>query len=221
MTSADRPGGSVGTPSPPATTGIILAGGDSVRFGRTDKAFVRFHDVPLIQHVAEGVSPAVDRLLVSCRREQVSRVSEVLADASVPVEIVVDETLVGPLGGVRDGLVRSDTDWTVVVGCDFPLVDGRLLRALSPRLGVDAVVPKLPDGRIQPLCARYRTDPARQVACSLLENGEKRCTELPARLDAFTVDVEAVPFDASRRLRNVNTRADLERLPDPTSGPIP
>ena len=221
MTGSNPPDGGVGPPSPSAPAGLILAGGASVRFGGTDKAFARFHGTPLIRHVAEGISPVVDRLLVSCRREQASRIREVLANAPVPVEIVVDENLVGPLGGMRDGFVRSDPGWTVVVGCDVPLVDGQLLGALSPRPDVDAVVPKLPDGHVQPLCARYRTEPARDVARSLLENGEKRCMELPARLDALAVDVETLPFDATRRLRNVNTRADLDRLPVPTSDPVP
>ena len=192
-------------------TAIVLAGGGSRRFDGRDKAFATLDGKPLMAHVLEGVQPVADRIIVSCRNEQTTRIQSVLETLSIGSEIAVDDRLVGPLGGIEDGLSASDTEWSIVVGCDVPFVDKRLFDALAPRENVDAVVPKI-DGQIQPLCARYRTKAAYSVVNSALDNGERWARLLPARLTSIGIDASEFPFDAEGRLYNVNTKAELERL---------
>lgn len=192
-------------------TGIVLVGGPSRRFGERDKAFATFEGKPLFEHVLEGLSPVVDRIVVSCRCDQTENVRSVLESRPTDGKLVVDDRLIGPLGGLEDGLSVCDSEWAVVVGCDLPFVDERLFEALAPSGNLDAVVPRI-DGGIQPLCARYRTRPTCAVVRSTLEAETYRVKTVPETLRTDFVDVSTLPFDARYRLQNVNTKADLERI---------
>src|SRR4030065_1223935 len=61
----------------------------------------------------------------------------------------------GSLGGIFTGLSASREPWILLVACDMPFLDPRLMRRLrAMRRGVDAVVPCL-NGRPEPLHALY------------------------------------------------------------------
>ena len=190
------------------TTGLILAGGHATRFADGDKAVATLAGQPLIRHVAEGLATSCDRLLVSCRRPQQAAIRAALAEYSLPVQFVIDDRACGPLGGIEDGLSQSDSPWTLVVGCDFPLVDTDTIAALEPAPNTDAVVFET-DGTLQPLCGRYRTLPAEAAAARLLARGEQRARQLPAVLRTSTISAEAVDFDLQHRLQNINTTDEL------------
>lgn len=195
------------------TTGLVLAGGRSTRFGDVDKALVEFDGLPLITHVVDTFDAVTDRILISCREAQRSRIEAVLSEIETPLCFVIDTESIGPLGGIRDGLTRSQFEWTFVVACDFPLVDHRLLAALTAATDEgDAVVPMTGEGQLQPLCGRYRTEPTLNATRSLLEAGERRPMELLARLETTTIDVRELPAAVRNQLVNVNTPADLRHI---------
>ena len=203
------------------TTGLIVAGGRSTRFGETDKAVAELAGRPLITHVASGLESSVDELLVSCRREQKGPLTAALSAVEVPVSFVLDDREVGPLGGIHDGLTASDSVWTVVVGCDFPFVDERVVETLSPGDvddATDAVVFRYPDGSVQPLCARYRTEPVGAATGELLAAGEYRARELLRSISTQYIPV--ADHGLQSRLENINTPSALaaaeSRLADGT-----
>ncbi|MGQ3330545.1 molybdenum cofactor guanylyltransferase [Halorubrum sp. FL23] len=194
------------------TTGLVLAGGRSTRFGDVDKAFVEFDGSPLVKHVVDTLDAVSGQILVSCRKAQRSRIEGALSEIETPLGFVIDTESIGPLGGIRDGLSRSQSEWTFVVACDFPLVSHQLLAVLSASEEDNAAVPTVSGEQPQPLCGRYRTDPTLDAARSLLEAGERRPMELLDRLDTTTVDIQEVPTIGQDELVNVNTPADLRHI---------
>jgi len=65
----------------------------------------------------------------------------------------------GPLAGIYTALLKSRTEFNMVLGCDLPFVNVRLLAYLAGRAlsyGSDVTVPCSRDGRLQPLCGVYR-----------------------------------------------------------------
>lgn len=205
------------------TDGIVLAGGRSTRFEGVDKAFATIEGKPLLWHVLDGVTHVVDRVVVSCRRSQTDDVRSVLDASHVDGRIATDARQIGPLGGLDDGLSVCESEWTVVVACDLPLVDRRLFEALAPRPAVDAVVPRI-NGEMEPLCARYRTQRTHDVVQSAIESETYRVKALPEALSTAFVDADSRPFDVRYRLQNVNTRSDLEQIRcsiESSHGPTP
>ena len=189
-------------------TGLIVAGGRSTRFDETDKALAGLAGRPLVAHVAQGLESSVDELLVSCRDEQREAIAIALSEIDLPVSFVVDDREIGPLGGICDGLQASDSEWTFVVGCDFPFVDESVFRLLTQSASHDAVVFRYPDGGVQPLCGRYRTEPARQQSQQLLAADDRRARRLVEQLSTRYVDVSA-HSGLTGRLENINTPTEL------------
>jgi molybdopterin-guanine dinucleotide biosynthesis protein A len=98
----------------------------------------------------------------------------------------------GPLGGIYTALLECRTEFSLVLGCDLPFVNSRLLARLALRAmadGSDVTVPRSRDGRLQPLCAVYRRRALYVVRTrlSLEENKPSsffrrvRCTVIPWR----------------------------------------
>jgi len=185
-------------------TAAILGGGQARRLGGQDKSALLV-----------GGRAILDRQLA------------VLHDLGVPVLIVgadsrpgthditpVPDRLPGhgPLGGLYTALVASPTDHVVVVACDMPFLTASFLAHLAAVPdAVDAVVPRLADGR-HPLCARYDRRAAGSIR-QRLEAGRLRVSEA---LDELTVrelgPEELAPFDPDGTLLfNVNTPDDYQR----------
>lgn len=193
-------------------TGLVLAGGQSRRFGRQDKALAELGATPLLVRVVESVATAVDEVLVSCRPAQVDSFERVLGSSPVD-ELVVDQTPgAGPLAGIAAGLDTAAGTYAAVVACDMPFVDARFLTGLFDRAradGVDAVVPVQTDGQVQPLQAVYWTETMRVVAAEMVSQ-ERGVWQALDEMDVSTVAADAV---SRWSLYNVNTPKDfLEAL---------
>ena len=172
-------------------TGLILAGGDSSRFGSW-KPLARFRGRPMVRWVADALLSECDELVVSVRsRDQAARLQDVLPEVRAVPDEHHDR---GPIEGFARGFEAARGDIVLVAPCDAPLLRPALYRLLLEALeSHDAAVPHL--GVIDPLRAVYRTNAARRG----LAERDPRC---PASL-----------VDA---LRPVLVEEDELRTADPT-----
>jgi molybdopterin-guanine dinucleotide biosynthesis protein A len=109
----------------------------------------------------------------------------------------------GPLAGIEAAFRACDADALVVVGCDLPLLDEKLLRLVRDHEPTaQACVPRV-DGRAQALHARY----ARSVLPAIEARLARDELRLLALLDELTVAWLDLP--ASEGLTNVNTPEQL------------
>ena len=189
-------------------SGIVLAGGRSRRLGR-DKAIEPFDGKPLLHRVVDRLADVVDEtVVVVADMEQAERLP-LHGSTRVVVDAYPD---CGSLGGIFTGLSAASADWGLVVACDMPFLDRRLLRhILDQRAGHDAVVPVL-GGRPEPTHAAY------SKAC--LPPIERRLRAGELKIAGFFDDVngrqvpEAEVDDIDPEhlsFLNVNTPDDLER----------
>ncbi len=143
----------------------ILIGGRSSRLGR-DKAFVAVGGVTLAQRSLNTVREsgiASKTTLVAGNKTQFA--TEALAlDAPFIFDLVEGR---GPLGGLHSALSYAQTEWILLLACDYPFVTTDLLRFLAEGISDEfgAVVPQQPDGRLQPLCGFYKVE----AACPLVQ----------------------------------------------------
>ena len=179
-------------------TAIILAGGSSSRM-KTDKSLLRLGDAPLIERVFRALEPNFQELLVSA--------NDAGKYGFLGVEVVPDRISgQGPLMGIVSALPRASHDLVFVHACDIPQTDesimSRLLRAAA---GVDAAIPRNPNGHLEPLFAAYRKSalPALEGA---LGRGARKITEV---LDGCRV--EYLPLTRDHQIRNLNTQAEYNR----------
>jgi molybdopterin-guanine dinucleotide biosynthesis protein A len=189
-------------------SGLILAGGQSLRMGQ-DKATLVFDGEPLLARVARLLGHACDEILVASgdgtRLEAfgLPQVADVVPDA-------------GPLGGLVAGLERATNPLVAAVAVDMPFVSAPLLRALAHLWTVeDAIVP-VTDRGPEPLHAVY----ARAAAVPLrrrLDDGVFALRRALATLRMRFVDEpvwrEADPSGGFAR--NLNAPADLGETAPP------
>jgi len=145
-------------------TAIILAGGGSQRFG-ADKALVNLAGKPLILHVIERIEDLVDEVIVCVRRDsQISSYSQVLPKGS---KLVADIQGLPecPLTGALTGLMNADGKYSIILPCDTPFISKKVASLLFEiAVGVDAVIPRWPNGYIEPLQTVYMTKSASDAA---------------------------------------------------------
>ncbi len=129
-------------------TGIVLAGGENRRMGK-DKAFLRVAGMPMIEHVLRALRKSVERIIIVTNSPG--------AYASYDALVITDAcNKRGPLTGIYSGLLHSRDEYNVVVACDMPFLNPRLLSYMTGLAGeYDAVLPKIGDFT-EPLHAVYR-----------------------------------------------------------------
>ncbi|KRP60113.1 molybdenum cofactor guanylyltransferase MobA [Pseudomonas trivialis] len=111
--------------SPLPCSVLLLAGGRGQRMGGQDKGLLDWRGLPLIAHLQRVVRPLTDDLIISCNRNQERY-------APYADQLVSDDSadFPGPLAGIRMGLAAARHGHLLILPCDVPQIDARLLADL-------------------------------------------------------------------------------------------
>lgn len=187
-------------------TGLVLAGGRSIRMG-VDKARLVLGRQTLTARVVSVLEHVCDDVLVASgdgRRLDdlgVAQVADAVADA-------------GPLGGLVAGLEAARHELVAVVAVDLPYASAAVLELLAERWsGQPAVVP-LAGCRLQPLHAVYARAAAAPPLRRMLAEGRRSVTGAVRSLDPRVVAPHewASADPAGRFALNLNRPEDLRAL---------
>ena len=211
------------------TTGAIVAGGRSTRFGDVDKSVAELGGVPMIRRVANrlagtddpvppgatraaGGDPVVDDFVINCRPAQRDAIADALDGFELPVRWALDdEPDQGPVAGIRNVCRAAPDEYVVVVACDMPFVDPAFVETLvDDAAGHEAAVPRLDDRWFQTTQAVYHAD-AMAAACDrALARGNRKILDPLDELDRVVVGDAAIRERTTERtFTNVNTREEL------------
>lgn len=189
----------------------VLVGGKSRRMG-ADKALLSVDGRPIIQRVIETVrTVAADVILVGASAHTHAWLG------GRPVEDLVPEG--GPLAGIYTALSAARFHHCLVVACDMPFLNARLLRHMHRRAASwDVVVPHL-DGHLEPLHAVYSRACLEPIA-TMLNQGRVCPLDLYPMVRTDYLEAQEIAlFDPDyRSFINLNTPADLARAQMMASG---
>ena len=192
------------------TSGVVLAGGTSTRFG-SDKRVAEVDGRPMLLRAIDAVSAVADDALVATPTDNPIPRSITLP----PVVRVVPDVphARGPLAGLLAGLQAARHPLVVVLACDHPWARAETLVALRDQLDaspeLDAVVAS--DGRPQPLVAAYRADVQHVIRTQFADDDVRAVTLLDHLAVRFVDDAPGL----SVTVRDVDTPADLDAGPPP------
>ena len=133
-------------------TVCIQAGGQSSRMGE-DKALKIFLGRPLIQRVADRLTPIADEIIVTTNRPDAYAFLNLRLFADIKPER-------GALGGLYTAIASATQPIVAVVACDMPFASPRLIETMSRLLveeEADVVIAKSEEG-YEPLHAVYRRE---------------------------------------------------------------
>ena len=192
--------------------GFVLAGGKSSRMGE-DKALLKIGDETFAERAARTLSPVCEG-----RVRIVLNPNQSAADFS-RFEFVRDLfNERGAPGGIHAALANSESEWTIILACDMPLATEETISrlaeiALNVPPEISAVVPRQPDGRLQPLCAVYRTSACLPRLEKLLLSKESfSVRDFLATIDTVYTENKKTPSETETAFFNVNTLEDYRRL---------
>ena len=191
------------------TTSIVLAGGKSLRLGR-DKVQEKLGVESLLQRVLQRLNLLGGDILVVTSQE---RAAPLPLDPQIPVRVIKDVYPGrGALGGLYTGLLASNTQYNVVVGCDMPFLSLDLLRhIIKVAEGFDVAVPRLGE-YLEPLHAVYSRSCLAAIS-PLVELGQYPIFDFYPDVAIRYVEQDEIDrFDPNHvSFVNINTEADLER----------
>jgi len=192
---------------------IILAGGFSSRFGQ-DKGLVQLADKPLIRHVLDKVDNIVDeKIVVVSSKVQAENFAKVVG-SSANVFLDMGEAR-SPLVGALAGFEEAHGKYALLLPCDTPLISkGVLLFMLDLCVDKNAVIPRWPNGYIEPLHAVYFTKSALDAAKNALGEGklnmQSMINEMRGVRYVSTLVLQQLDPDL-RTFFNINTPLDLKK----------
>jgi len=194
---------------------IVLAGGLSKRFGQ-DKCLKDFAGKPLVAHVFSRVSNVAEEKVIvvgsEAQRDALSHLSELKAKAKIAVDAYNDHS---PLIGALTGFKTVHSDYALLLPCDAAFVSPEVASLLLD-LCIDrsAVIPRWPNGNIEPLQAVYNVKLALEAAEMALQEGKRDMLAMIARLRRIRYVSTLVLQQYDERLTtffNINTIEDWRK----------
>lgn len=189
---------------------IILVGGSSRRFGR-DKGLLKLANKSLVLHIVDNISNLVDEILVVVSSESQEKTYKLLEPM---VKVVIDRyDTRSPLVGALTGFECTRGEYSLLLPCDTPFVSSQIASFLLELcVNREAVIPRWPNGYMEPLQAVYCTRSAMAAANEALQNSKVSMDSMIVRLE----DVSYVSTSVLKRMDpklmtffNINTPEDL------------
>jgi molybdopterin-guanine dinucleotide biosynthesis protein A len=194
-------------------TAIILAGGFSSRFGQ-DKGLLLLGKRPLIKHVLDAVNPVVQEKIVVTSSDAQAKKYRIAVGSETNILVDTGESR-GPLIGALTGFKETHGEYALLLPCDTPFVSKNVVSLLF-ELCIDrsAVIPRWPNGYIEPLQAVYEVKSALNAASMAVNDRELRMQSMIDRLRGVRYISTLVLQQLDPELKtflNVNRPLDLRK----------
>lgn len=187
------------------TVGILLAGGESRRFG-SPKAFAKKEDRYFYSYVYEALAPSCDHVVISTRPELVERFDQ----HQVTITDVSPFEGQGPLAGIYSVMTTYPAERYIVLPCDMPYVSAEAVEQLlihaSKEVAVSAV--QLGD-TLLPLVSVWDKQ-MKELLLTNLEQGNRRVMAILEQVGVQWIQGEHLVKDVTM-FRNINHPEDEER----------
>lgn len=179
------------------------------RAGGQEKYFFSYNGRTFIEHILGALREVVDEIVLAAKDpaqcERFSHLDGVRCVSDIRKEI-------GPMGGLHAGVIEVRGDLVVVVACDMPCINPRVIEHLFSFMDdYDAVIPSWKPGMIEPLHAIYR----REALLAYLEQPEHDSLhEMVGSMRVRFVGIDELRgLDPElKTFTNVNKIEELERM---------
>jgi len=187
---------------------IVLAGGKGLRLGRY-KASVEFNGDSLIQRVVSRLSTLGGEVVIVIAVGQKLPKLNACPEPRIVTDVHPGR---GALVGIYTGLLNSRSHYNLVVACDMPLLNRKLLDYMIKEAdGFDVTIPRL-GNMLEPLHAVYSKNCIQPIERLLDEDSLKIDRLLDLVKVRYIERVEIEGFDQQHlSFFNINTMEDLDK----------
>ncbi len=162
---------------------IILAGGKNQRFGGQNKLLLKIHGKTILDILlSKAKTVGCPVILVVNKKKSVELYKKY--KINTVVDIIKHR---GPLEGIYTGLKKSKTEYNLVLACDMPFVNTKLIKYLFTHCrSYDITIPQVEHNKtvyLEPLCAVY----SRRCIPVIKKNIEQHKLAIRSILDKLNV----------------------------------
>jgi molybdopterin-guanine dinucleotide biosynthesis protein A len=186
---------------------IVLAGGRSKRLGR-NKVTEPIGRLSLIERVVSRLSEFKSEIIVVTAHDSIIPQLTHYSGLKVIEDIYPGK---GTLGGIYTGLVTAATFQNIVVACDMPFLNLKLLQHMvGLAADFDVVAPRTRDGVVEPLHAVYSKHCLEPINF-LIQQNRLSVLELYPMVKVKYIEALEIGHIDPQNLSffNINTEADL------------
>ena len=190
----------------PPVTGVILAGGQNIRFSGTNKALIRVDGKCILDRIYDVFSDLFEEIILVT--------NDPIQYLEWNLNVVTDLfPFRSSLTGIHTGLFYMTTPFAFFAACDIPFLKKGLVETILNHIepGVDIVIPETSKG-FEPLCSVYSKKCLKPIEQQLVKQ------ELKIRQVFQKVRVKKLPENILRQndpdlvsFYNINTHDDLVR----------
>jgi len=191
-------------------TGVLLAGGKSSRMG-VNKALLVIEGKTNIERLRDRI------LLVTSEIFLVANDQNSFSFLEIPM-IEDKKKGQGPLAGIEAGLSKSESSWNLIVACDLPFFNekivGVLLKKAKSIPEAQAIIPNI-NGREHPLYALYHQS-ALEVVKKSLKQDKRRIRDVLSQMKVETIteddliDAKMTVDEIEKAFFNMNRPEDYD-----------
>ena len=197
-------------------TGIILAGGKSIRMGE-NKALMKLGSKTVIERMVDIVQPLFSNIIL------ISNTPEEYKFLQLPIFSDVYKYR-GPLAGIHSALKNSQTEKNFILSCDIPLMSHAMINYIIQYKTNKPVTICKATGYTQPLAGLYNKSILSKAEKYLndfeLENSdkeeyEKKKCRMHSFLDTIEIELlnpESLDFYSDNIFFNMNSPEDYEKI---------
>jgi molybdopterin-guanine dinucleotide biosynthesis protein A len=194
----------------------ILSGGKSKRFGR-DKAFALINNTPMIRIVYEKIASLSDDIIIVIKDKELKSKYSSLFPEKVKIALDIHDDFNNPIIGVYSCFKSTKYKFCLLLACDLPLIKEEIIEFLIRELdNYDAIIPRHPNGYIEPMHAIYNTKKSINAIKPLFKEGKD------IRMRDFISNLKNVYFISTDLIKrydqnldiflNINTEEDIKKV---------
>ncbi|BFM10909.1 molybdenum cofactor guanylyltransferase MobA [Simiduia litorea] len=190
--------------------GLIVAGGQGMRMGKTDKCLLTLDNKTLLARCVARLNPQVNTLAFNANG-QLDRFSEVLNTLPLMPMLPDRPPSAGPISGIIAGLTwlqHQPEEWLVTIAADTPFFPMDLVARLSQGLGVKTPLAVASDSHgMHPLFGLWHKSLLPRLQQALAQD-ECRLQQLIKAIGGIQVDFSGCGPEA---FFNINTPEEWAR----------
>ena len=131
---------------------------ENLRGWDRDKAFLRIGKKTFIENAVEILAPVCKQVKIVLNKSQNHFIGKIPVETPPIFDIYENR---GALGGMQAAFRDCKTEFAIILAVDLPFVSSEAIKIMSEFVSAFnkffAFVPRQDDGRLQPLCAIYKT----------------------------------------------------------------
>jgi molybdopterin-guanine dinucleotide biosynthesis protein A len=186
----------------------VLAGGDNLKIGGQNKAFIKIDGKPVIERILDVLINIFNEVII------VGDPDEFLKFSGKNIRLKKDIFLnAGPLGGIHTALSYSSNEAVFIVACDMPFLGIHLIKTqlvCIDMLHFDCLVPKI-GLNIEPLHSIFRTSIKDKIKNYILDENELSISGFFSTVNTYYLDL-ARNSSNQKLFCNINTPDDLVNI---------